>query len=46
MIQFENITQLREEIFRNGLDQFIFVKIGNKEVRMYPNSEDRMREVA
>ncbi len=45
MIQFENISQLREEIFRNGLDQFIFVKLGNKEVRMYPHSEKRMREL-
>ncbi len=45
MIQFVNISQLREEIFNNGLDQFIFVKLGNKEVRMYPNSEKRMREL-
>ena len=45
MIQFENISQLREEIFRNGLDQFIFVKLGNKDVRMYPNAEKRMREL-
>lgn len=46
MIQFKNISQLREEIFLNGLDQFIFVKLGNKEVRMYPHSEKRMRELA
>lgn len=46
MIQFQNISQLREEIFNNGLEQFIFVKIGNKGVRMYPNSEKRMRELA
>lgn len=46
MIQFNNITDLREEIFRNGLDQFIFVKLGHKDVRMYANSEKRMRELA
>ncbi|MDE5841024.1 MAG: glycosyltransferase, partial [Muribaculaceae bacterium] len=45
MIRFENISQLREEIFRNGLDQFIFVKLGDKDVKMYPNSEKRMREL-
>lgn len=46
MIQFKNITELREEIFRNGLDQFIFVKLGHKDVRMYQHSEKRMRELA
>ena len=46
MIQFNNITQLREDIFRNGLDQFIVVKIGHKDVRMYPHAEKRMRELA
>lgn len=46
MIQFENISQLREEIFNNGLDQFIAVKIGHKEVRMYENSMRRMRSMA
>lgn len=46
MIQFENISQLREEIFKNGLDQFIFVKLGKKKVRMFQHSEKRMRELA
>lgn len=46
MIQFINITQLREEIFSNGLDQFIFIKLGHKDVKMYPHSEKRMRELA
>lgn len=46
MIQFQNISQLREEIFRNGLDQFIVIKLGHKDVRMYPHSEKRMRELA
>lgn len=46
MIQFKNITQLREDIFSNGLDQFIVIKIGYKEVRMYEHSERRMRELA
>lgn len=46
MIQFQNITQLREEIFKNGLDQFIVIKLGHKEVKMYPHSEKRMRELA
>lgn len=39
MIQFENISQLREEIFQNGLDQFIVIKLGHKEVKMYPHAE-------
>ncbi|MDE5997980.1 MAG: glycosyltransferase, partial [Muribaculaceae bacterium] len=46
MIQFKNISQLREEIFRNGLDQFIVIKLGHKEVKMYPHAEKRMRELA
>ncbi len=46
MIQFENISQLREEIFQNGLDQFIVIKLGHKEVKMYPHAEKRMRELA
>lgn len=46
MIQFENISQLREEIFRNGLDQFIVIKLGHKDVKMYPHAEKRMRELA
>lgn len=46
MIQFENITQLREAIFRNGLDQFILIKIGHKDVRLYENAEKRMLEMA
>lgn len=46
MIQFQNISQLREEIFRNGLDQFIVVKLGHKDIRMYPHAEKRMRELA
>lgn len=46
MIQFKNISQLREDIFNNGLDQFIFVKIGHKEVRLYEYSEQRMRSMA
>ena len=46
MVQFENITQLREAIFRNGLDQFILIKIGHKDVRLYENAEKRMLEMA
>lgn len=46
MIQFKNITHLREAIFNNGLDQFILVKIGNKEVRLYENSEHRLLTLA
>lgn len=46
MIQFENITQLREAIFRNGLDQFILIKIGHKDLRLYENAEKRMLEMA
>lgn len=46
MIEFHNVSQLREEIFRNGLDQFIIVKLGLKDVRLYPHSERRMRELA
>lgn len=46
MIQFTNITELREEIFNNGLDQFIFIKLGHKEVNLYKHSEKRMRELA
>lgn len=46
MIQFENISQLREAIFHNGLDQFIIIKIGHKDVRLYENAEYRMRQLA
>lgn len=46
MIQFTNVSQLKEAIFRNGLEQFVLVKIGHKDVRMYENSEHRMRDLA
>ena len=46
MIQFVNISQLREDIFKNGLEQFIIIKLGHKEVRLYENSEHRMRSLA
>lgn len=46
MHQFINISQLREAIFRNGLDQYIFVKLGYKTVQPYDHCERRMRELA
>lgn len=46
MIQFENISKLREAIFNNGLDQYIVIKIGHKDVRMYEHSEHRMRQLS
>ncbi len=46
MIQFINITQLQEDIIRRGLEQFVFVKIGHKEVRMYEHSMRRMLELS
>lgn len=46
MIQFKNIKQLQEDIFRKGLEQYVFVKLGHKEVRMYEHSEKRMRELS
>lgn len=46
MIQFTNVSQLKEDIFRSGLEQFVLVKIGHKDVRMYENSEHRMRDLA
>lgn len=46
MLQFENVSQLREEIFKNGLDPYIMVKIGRKEVRMYEHAARRMRDLA
>lgn len=45
MLQFVNVSQLREEIFKNGLEQYIMVKIGHKEVYMYEHSVRRMREL-
>lgn len=46
MLQFENVSQLREEIFKNGLDPYIMVKIGRKEVCMYEHAARRMRDLA
>lgn len=46
MIQFTNVSQLKEDIFRSGLEQFVLVKIGHKDVRMYENAEHRMRDLA
>ncbi len=46
MIQFQNISQLREAIFENGLGQFILIKIGHKDVRLYENAERRMIDLA
>lgn len=46
MYQFENVSQLREEIFKNGLDPYIIIKIGHKDVKMYEHSLRRMRDLA
>ena len=46
MIQFKNISQLREDIFRNGLDPYIVIKLGHKDVRLYDHAERRMRDLA
>ncbi len=46
MYKFTNISKLREDIFKNGLDQFIIVKLGHKDVRMYEHSEHRMRQLS
>lgn len=46
MYQFINVSQLREAIFRNGLDQHILVKLGYKTIQPYDHCEHRMRELA
>lgn len=46
MHQFTNVSQLREAIFRNGLDQHILVKLGHKDLTLYDHCERRMRELA
>lgn len=43
--RFKNIETLREEIFKSPLEQYIFVALSDKEVKMYPHAFRRMRQI-
>lgn len=44
--RFHNIEELKDEISRRGLDQFIAVQLDDREVEFYPWGEDRFLQVA
>lgn len=44
--RFKNIAELREEILRSPLKQYILVKIDDKEVEMMPHAIRRFRQIA
>ncbi len=46
MYKFTNVNELREEIFRRGLEQYILVSIGNRPSKFYKYGEDRLRQIA
>lgn len=46
IIQFTTVNDLREEIFRTPLEQFVLIKIGDKEVELDPHCIHRLTEMA
>lgn len=44
--QFINVDELRKHIFSMPLDRYVLVKIGDGEVELNPECENRMRQVA
>lgn len=46
MYQFTTINDLREEIFRRGLEQYILVAIGKRPPRFYKYGKERLLQIA
>lgn len=46
IVRFTNVENLREEIFSSDLEQFIFVKLDDRDVMLDPNAQKRLIEVA
>lgn len=46
MYRFTTVEELREEIFRRGLQQYIIVAIGNKQPKFYEFGEERLLQIA
>lgn len=44
--RFKTVNDLREEIFRRGLEQYILVAIGNRPAHFYKYGKDRLLSVA
>lgn len=44
--RFKNVEELREEIFRSPLEQYILVGLSDREVHLEPHAIRRMRQVA
>lgn len=46
LIRFTNVDELRDEIFKNSLEQFILVKLDDRKIYLDDNFMHRMEEVA
>lgn len=46
LIRFRNVDELRDEIFKNSLEQFILVQLDDKKITFDANYRQRMEEVA
>lgn len=46
MIRFTTVDELREHIFHLPLEQYVMVQIGPREVKLNPECEHRMRQIA
>ncbi|MDE6423464.1 MAG: hypothetical protein K2K95_08605, partial [Muribaculaceae bacterium] len=46
LIRFTDVNSLREEIFKNTLEQFILVQLDDKKITFDSNYFQRMEEVA
>lgn len=46
MIRFTTVSEFREKVLSLPLDQYVLVQIGNRDVDLKPNCEERMRQVA
>lgn len=46
LIRFNNVDELRDEIFKNSLEQFILVQLDDKKITFDANYRQRMEEVA
>ncbi len=46
IIRFTNVANLRDEIYTNSLEQFVIIRLDDRELTLSPNFEKRMEEIA
>ena len=46
IIRFTTVNDLREEIFRSPLEQYVLVKLTDRKIDLLPHAVRRMRQIA